>query len=992
MLFIGGFSISLAQDAQKVEVIERDADGKALRISVDSVELDLKELLNFLNRETNLTIIASEENIKDKKFSLTSLKDVTIEKMLEEMNSVLVQFGLATIRRNNTILITTMEKAVRMNVPVKPALTNVADYEKILQPSDEIVTQPIILINTIASELVSILRPLISKDANIFADSNSNALIITDVASNIYRIAGMLKRIDESPFETGMKIKVIPIRNADAKSIAQTLTEVFQIESEIGRGIKDVGHISTDELLKGYEEVRSRGATLETIKGRLQVIADENSNSLIVKTTEENMAIIEVLVQQLDDINFIQPSIKFFHLKYALAEDVAQELQDLIYGGATSGRMSRWQRRDSEMMLWKRRMEMKERGMKVEQTGIVGDVNIVSDERLNVIIVLTDPNNFPIIEKIVNELDHPETQEEFKIFFLKYANAEQVVATMQDVFEGESRGRLGFRNPENRLRRRIERLEWGGPGFGLVGEANLTYDERLNAVLVSTAAVNMPVVEELINRLDVTMPGQEWATKIYPLKYIDAEATAEIINSVYSGDREDRSFFLFRQRGNPAASSLAGNVTANPYPLLNALIISTSTAKNWELIEDFIKTLDVETPEEQREITKVVTLEYADAQQIQQLLSRIWWAPTMGIGVGIWVGNQFGSVPIFEAYGDIVSTDVNSLKGRVKVYADQRTNSLVITTHQRYWRDVENLIKELDVIRGQVWLDVQIFEVSLDETTKLGLEHATKENKTARFWKSPRPPLIKGEKSDGDLPAPRASRQAGKEDSLTASASSNLQLEQELTGFSYTLMTEEYKALLYTLMKENKLKTLSSVSLLTRDNKTVTLNRGKNIPYLKSAGTTSAASVGNWAGQPLYNYDFLKNVGVNVTVTPHITHPCPSKEGKTQENEEGKPTVGLDITQVKSSNFIEFTDFNAPITEDSTISVYVDVEDEQSVLIGGMIKSDKQNIERKIPIISDIPLVGRLFKKTETVEKSSEIIVIITPHIINVQGSASSFL
>ena len=248
----------------------------------------------------------------------------------------------------------------------------------------------------------------------------------------------------------------------------------------------------------------------------------------------------------------------------------------------------------------------------------------------------------------------------------------------------------------------------------------------------------------------------------------------------------------------------------------------------------------------------------------------------------------------------------------------------------------------------------------MDETTKLGLEHATRDNRTARLWKS-----------DGD-----------KEDSLTASAASNLQLEQELTGFSYTLMTEEYKVLLYTLMKENKLKTLSSVSLITRDNKTVTLNRGKNIPYLRSVETTSAANTINVAGQPLYNYDFLKNVGVNVTVTPHIT--------KTQEDEEGKRTIGLDITQVKSSNFIEFTDFNAPITEDSTISVYVDVEDEQSVLIGGMIKSDKQNIESKIPVIGDIPLLGRLFKKTETTEKTSEIIVIITPHIINVQGSDSS--
>ena len=86
------------------------------------------------------------------------------------MNGVLVQFGLATIRRDYTLLITTKEKAVRMGVPVKAALTNVTDYEKILQRSDEIVTQPIILRNTVASELVTSLKPLLSKTAHIFAD------------------------------------------------------------------------------------------------------------------------------------------------------------------------------------------------------------------------------------------------------------------------------------------------------------------------------------------------------------------------------------------------------------------------------------------------------------------------------------------------------------------------------------------------------------------------------------------------------------------------------------------------------------------------------------------------------------------------------------------------------------------------------------------------------------------------------------------------------
>ncbi len=946
ILLIGGFSVTLAQDAQKIEVTERDAEGKALRVSANLMNFELKKFLEFLGKETNLTIIAIEEEIKDQKFSLTNLEDVTVEKMLEEMNTVFMQFGLTTIRRNNTLLITTIEKAGRMNVPLRPILTNVADYEKVMKSTDEVVTQPIILNNTIASEVTHIIKPLLSKTAIILTDSNSNALIITDVASNIYKAAAILKTIDTSPYETGMKLKIIPILNSDARSIAQTLTEVFREETGMYRGIREASRVRNfKRLSEMYEQARNMGITLDILVGRVQIVVHQDSNSLIVRTSEENMALIEILVQQLDHIYSIQPSIKIFRLKAANAENVARELDDLIHGGGTSQRMSRWERRDWQRRLWENRMRLKERGITAGQTGIIGDVNIVSDQRLNAIIVSTAPDNLPIIEKIINELDQAEPQEEFGLFFIKNANAEQMVATLQDIFEGENRGRLGRRNWENRLRRRRERIEWGGQNFGIVGEVNLVHDERLNAILVTTAAVNMPVVKSLIERLDITMPGQEWATKIYPLEHTDAATIAGTINEVYQGGSQNIGRLLFSRPGNEAAGSLVGNVKADPYPLLNALIISTSRAKNWELIEDFVKSLDVETPEEQREITKIIMLEYADAQQIQQLLSQVWYAPSMGFGIGIGIGTRYGYA-YYSAYGNIVSTDVNSLKGRVKVYADERTNSLVITTNQRHWRDVEKLIKQLDVIRGQVWLDIDILELSLDETTKLGVELSG----TARLWKS--------DNDDDD------------KDSLTGSFDANLQLEQDITGFSYTLMTKEYMALISTLMKENKVKVLSSLSIVTRDNKAVAFNRGKKIPYLESVETTG--------GQPLYNYDFIENVGVNINITPHIA--------KTQESEEVKRTIGLDITQVKSSNFIEFTDFHVPITDDSTISVYVDVEDEQPIVIGGMTKTDKQKTEHKIPILGDIPFVGRLFKKTETVNKYSELIIIITPHIIDIQS------
>ena len=74
-----------------------------------------------------------------------------------------------------------------------------------------------------------------------------------------------------------------------------------------------------------------------------------------------------------------------------------------------------------------------------------------------------------------------------------------------------------------------------------------------------------------------------------------------------------------------------------------------------------------------------------------------------------------------------------------------------------------------------------------------------------------------------------------------------------------------------------------------------------------------------------------------------------------------------------------------PITETNTISAYVDVEDGEKVVVGGMMRETQQEIESKVPFLGDIPFIGRLFRKTQKVVENSEIVIIITPHIIDVR-------
>ena len=930
-----------AQQQGQMEVAERDeATGRAIRFNFNFTSRELKNVFEWLARETDLTIIASESDIQGKPFSLINLNNVTLDEVIEHIKTVLAQYNLTFVRVNSTLLITTFEKATVMNVPVKIIQ---ADPEQV-EMTDEIQTYIIQLENASASDQVGTLKPLLNRQANIFADAMTNALVITDVASNVRRIVSILQFADEGE-RFPLKITIVPLSYADATSVAQTLTNVFEDNEEDAKSATGPTGIDPEQIKQAIEQ----GLGVELIDGMIKVYADVNSNSLVLKATEENLIILKEIIRHLDRVPTLQTEIRTYHLNYASAEDVATTLEEVITGESSqnSGSFGRW---DAEKM----RAFRRERGDTSSlYQGIVGTVNVSRNDRLNIVVVSSDPRNFSIIEKIINELDQEQTQEEIKMYFLEFANAETLSTNLQNLFEGGSGG------DDDRPwwdRGRSDSRSTDGGGFGVQGEVHIVFDARLNALLISTASQNFPMIEKIINDLDVSMPEQEWGTRIFYLKYADADNVANLLNAHYGGNASSNNrsndFWWVRSRSSSSSGaqtqgSLAGNVTAQPFPNLNAVIISTGTKRNFDMIDEFIKQIDVPTPPEQVEVTETIRLEYATAESIAQILAQV-WQDQQG------QDDEFGFVIFVRSNSDPSDepTDINSLHGKVTVFADPDTNSLIVTTRRRYLDQVKALIKQLDFVRGQVWIDIKILEVTLDETTKLGIEMSANERKLGGIELASGNPLV------GDTNA-------------------ELGLEQEISGFNYSLATKEYMALLHTLIRENKVKTISNPTLMTRDSKAAIWSSGRRIPFLQSVDTNSI--LGDTATQPLFNYDFIDPpVGINIELTPYIA--------KSQAGEDGKRTIGLAITNISASNFIEFTDFNAPITEDNSISVVIDVEDGQKLIIGGIIRKKQKQVESKVPILGDIPLLGRLFKSTETAVEDTEIVFIITPHIVDIQN------
>ena len=923
-----------------MEVAETDEEtGRPTRFNFNFTSQELKNLFEWLSRQTDLTIIASENDIQGKRFSLINLNNVTLDEVIEKVKTVLAQYGLTFVKIDSTLLVTTFEKATVMNVPVKIIS---ADPEQV-EMTDEIQTYIVQLENTSASEHVNALKPLLNRQANIFADAMTNALVITDIASSVRRIVTILQFADEGE-RFPLKIALVPLAYADASALAQTLTEVFDEDNDEDKAATGTTDIDAEQIRQAIEQ----GLGIELIDGIIKVYADENSNSLILKATEENLIILREIITHLDKAPTHQTEIRTYRLTHASAENVATTLEEIITGEDIQGGRRSFDREDLLRMQRYRR----ERGNTADFfQGIVGFVNISKNDRLNIVVVSSDPRNFTIIEKIIDELDQGQTQEEIKMYFLKFANAEALSANLQDLFEGGSAGQDRDRPWWDRIDR--EPTEAGS--FGVQGDVNIVYDVRLNALLISTASQNFQMIDELIAKLDVSMPEQEWGTRIFYLQYADAENVANLLNSHYGGNsgtssRFNDDFWWTRSRSSSSniaqtQGSLAGNVSAQPFANLNAVIVSTGTQRNFQMIEEFIKQIDVPTPEEQREVTDTIRLEYATADSIAQVLAQVWQEQQDDEG-----GGGFGRF-FSSAFSSDDPIDVNSLFGKVTIYSDPDTNSLVVTTRQRYLEQVRALIKQLDFVRGQVRIDIKILEVTLDETTKLGIEVAANEKRLAGFELSPDNPII------GDMAA-------------------ELGLAQEISGFNFSLATKEYLALLHTLMRENKVKTLSTPTITTRDSRPATWSSGRRIPYLQSVDTNSI--LGDTATQPLFNYDFIDPpVGINISLTPYIA--------RSQAGEDGKRTIGLDITNISASNFIEFTDFNAPITDDNTLSAYVDVEDGQQLIVGGIIRKKQKQVENKVPILGDIPLLGRLFKSTETEIQDTEIVFIITPHIFDIK-------
>lgn len=268
-----------------------------------------------------------------------------------------------------------------------------------------------------------------------------------------------------------------------------------------------------------------------------------------------------------------------------------------------------------------------------------------------------------------------------------------------------------------------------------------------------------------------------------------------------------------------------------------------------------------------------------------------------------------------------------------------RSDMMIITDTQANLDKIREMVEKLDVAPVQVTIDAHIYEIDLNEEERLGIN-----------WQKQIPIAGTTENIFSAVIAPEEATTGG-------------------TGvFRFgSLSVNQFQALLAMLKTHTFAKVLSNPVITTLNNRQANITVGQAIPYV------SASQVNAETGQVTSTIG-QADANITLLVTPSVT---------------GNDEVFLDI-QPTISSVLGFTTLGGnqtPNLSNRSAQTQVIVKNNHTIVIGGMIKTDKSESITKVPFLGDLPGIGKMFQKKTWMETRTELIIFITPHIIRQPGS-----
>jgi general secretion pathway protein D len=288
----------------------------------------------------------------------------------------------------------------------------------------------------------------------------------------------------------------------------------------------------------------------------------------------------------------------------------------------------------------------------------------------------------------------------------------------------------------------------------------------------------------------------------------------------------------------------------------------------------------------------------------------------------------------------------------VQVFADKPTNSIIISATKVAYSQLQSVIRDLDMKRKQVFVEAVILEVQVDRLRQLGTD----------------PAQVLAAGQSGSVRGIVGVNRAPEDISNIAAIIAGIAGGAATGGGLSVLNTINVRAFLNLLMNMTDTNILSTPQVLAADNQKAKIVVGENRPF----PTGQAQGI---TGGTLVTIE-RKDVGVTLELTPQVLENdlirLEIKQEITAIAENVAQTIGTGTSSVPVG----------PTTTKRSMETTTIAQDQQTLVVGGLVRDNITINERKVPFFADIPWVGWLFKsETRTLEKLN-LLVFLTPHLV----------
>jgi general secretion pathway protein D len=436
---------------------------------------------------------------------------------------------------------------------------------------------------------------------------------------------------------------------------------------------------------------------------------------------------------------------------------------------------------------------------------------------------------------------------------------------------------------------------------------------RTNSIMITDTSANIHHVAQIISRLDVE--GSREKVVLLPLAHASARVASEQIVGILE---KTRPALAQAARARPAQAPSEGpNVL--PDERTNSLIIIAGE-QDIERITQLAKQLDIERPMGTNNV-HVVYLKNADANDV---------APSLK-----------------SALATMKLTGAADAAQQIQITSDASTNSLIIVATPQDFEVISDIVDKLDIVREQVFVEMQIIEVTEEALQEIGVDWATLDQAVT--------------------------------DSVRGFGMTNLgpRLASPLTGGSGEgLFMGAWKGednigvILQALKKESSVNILSTPQILTSNHRKAKIIVGENRPFVTESRITQD-NVNPATPTVIQGFEY-KDVGITLEITPHVS-------------QGGMIRLEISSEFTKLIEDVATQSLTTPVTAKRTAQTVVTMSSGATVVIGGLIRDDKTRVTKKVPLLGDVPLVGALFRSQKDQTQKTDLLIFITPHVMRSQ-------